>query len=250
MWSPSGFVTEDAFLSSRRTHGCGSHATISSPNRFLARPQLPIRDFISACDTCLTYQPSLPKEPMQAHKVPLQPWTKLGADLFSFNSRTYLITVDYFSNFWEIDCLQQDTRSHTVINKLKAHFARHGIPKQLITDNGPQFASQDFANFAKEWKFQHTTSSPYHPQSNGKAEAAVKQAKQLMRKAMHSNTGGWLTILNYRATPQQDTNISPAQCFFGRCPRTRLPQDPSTSPNHLDLGSAEDIPQLQRQVRQ
>ena len=71
-----------------------------------------------------------------------------------------------------------------------------------------------------------------------------------MRKAKHSNTDGWLTILNYRATPQQDTNISPAQCFFGRCPRTRLPQDPSTSPNHLDLGSAEDIPQLQRQVRQ
>ena len=209
-----------------------------------------IRDFISACDTCLTYQPSLPKEPMQAHEVPLQPWTKLGADLFSFNSRTYLITVDYFSNFWEIDCLQQDTHCYTVINKLKAHFARHGIPKQLITDNGPQFASQDFANFAKEWKFQHTTSSPYHPQSNGKAEAAVKQAKQLMRKAKHSNTDGWLTILNYRATPQQDTNISPAQCFFGRCSRTRLPQDPSTTPNHPDLGSAEDIPQLQRQVRQ
>ena len=60
---------------------------------------------------------------------------------------------------------------------MKAVFARFGIPDVLVTDNGPQFASAEFAVFAKTWMFKHTTSSPYHPQSNGKAEKGRENSK-------------------------------------------------------------------------
>lgn len=53
----------------------------------------------------------------------------------------------------------------------------------MVTDNGPQFASREFAEFAKQWEFLHVTSSPYHPKSNGKAESAVKVVKNLFKKA-------------------------------------------------------------------
>ena len=53
----------------------------------------------------------------------------------------------------------------------------------MITDNGPQYSSDQFAAFTREWEFQHTTSSPLHSQSNGKAESAVKIAKNLVKKA-------------------------------------------------------------------
>ncbi len=56
---------------------------------------------------------------MCAHDIPMKPWAKVGTDLFSFNNRAYLITVDYFSNCWETDSLP-DTSSSTVIHKLKA----------------------------------------------------------------------------------------------------------------------------------
>lgn len=55
----------------------------------------------------------------------------------------YLFTVDYFSNFWEVDYLP-DTKSSTVIKKLKAHFARQGIPDFVFSDNGPQYMSTEF----------------------------------------------------------------------------------------------------------
>ncbi|KAL7847378.1 hypothetical protein SRHO_G00223580 [Serrasalmus rhombeus] len=74
----------------------------------------------------------------------------------------YLITVDYFSNFWEVDHLP-DASSATVIHKLKAHFARHGIPDVVVSDNGPQFSSWEFRKFSKAWDFERVTSSPTYP---------------------------------------------------------------------------------------
>ena len=64
---------------------------------------------------------------------------------------------------------------------MKSHFARHGIPDLVISDNWPQFYSEEFARFAKAWSFEHRTSSPGHRQANGMAEAAVKSAKSLIR---------------------------------------------------------------------
>ena len=84
-------------------------------------------------------------------------------DLFSIADFFYLITVDYTYNFWEVDFLD-NTESRTVIRKLKSRFAWYGIPDQVISDNGPQFHSTSFRNFARQWDFEHLTSSPGHSQ--------------------------------------------------------------------------------------
>ena len=97
-------------------------------------------------------------------------------DLFTIAKRDYLVTVDYFSSFWEIDLLPTTSR-RAVITKLKGHFVRYGIPKQLVSDNGPQFSAVEFKEFAAENGIEHRTSSPGHPKSNGKAESAVKAVK-------------------------------------------------------------------------
>ena len=73
-----------------------------------------------------------------------------------------------------------------MIKKLKAHFSRHGIPEQLITDNGPQFVSRDFVKFAKEWEFGHFTNSQRHSQANDKAESAL--AKKIIMKCNKAGT--------------------------------------------------------------
>jgi len=130
--------------------------------------------------------------------------------------------VDHYSDFWEIDRLD-DTTSSGVIRKMMCHFIRYGIAGCLFTDNGPQFSSSSFATFARQWSFKHVTSSPHYHRSNGKAESAVKIAKSLLKKCKADNTNVWLAILEWRNSPTEGVASSPAQRLMSLRTRTRLP---------------------------
>ena len=81
-----------------------------------------------------------------------------------------------------------------IIYCLRQHFARHGIPIELFSDNSP-FISEEFRNFAPLYEFNFTTSSPRYAQSNGRVECAIKTAKRLMTKAREANTNPVLAVL-------------------------------------------------------
>ena len=105
-------------------------------------------------------------------------------------------------NFIEVARLNTVT-SRRVIREMKATFARYGITDIVVTDNGHQFPSAEFAVFAKTWMFTHKTSSPYHPQSNGKAENAVKTVKWLFTKYQESHQSAFSALLDWRNTPTE-----------------------------------------------
>lgn len=123
--------------------------------------------------------------------------------------------MDYASKFSELDYLE-NTTSRSVIHKLKSPFSRHEIPDILITDNGPQYSSDEFHGFAKQCEFDDKKPSPGYPQSNGQSENAVKKAKA-------TGTDPYLAMLDLRNTPTQGMNTSPAQRLFSRRTKTLLP---------------------------
>ena len=100
---------------------------------------------------------------------------------------------------------------------------RNSIPDVVISDNGPQFTSSEFAQFGREWGFEHRTSSPGHQQANGQAESAVKTAKSTLRKARKSKSDPYVTILAARKTPTEYMDSSPVQRLLRRCTKTQLP---------------------------
>ncbi|KAK3750477.1 hypothetical protein QZH41_018118 [Actinostola sp. cb2023] len=181
-----------------------------------------IKEWISTCETCREYETAQPKEPLMSHEIPERPWEKVGIDILTFQGTDYLVTVDYYSNYWEIDRLE-NTKSATAIRKLKAHFARFGIPSILVSDNGPQFTSDSFRKFTRDWDIEHTPSAPYNSQSNGKAEAAVKAAKKMLRKTQKTREDQYLALLAIRNTPSQGIGRSPIQRIMNRRTRTLLP---------------------------
>ncbi|CAC5425304.1 unnamed protein product [Mytilus coruscus] len=118
-----------------------------------------IQDIVEKCETCAVNN----KEPMITSKLPDRPSSKLAADLVQYKGEHYLLTVDYYSKWPEIDKVDELSSSNTICY-LKKQMSRFGYIDQLITDNGPQFACREFAQFAKEYGFVHTTTSPHYPQ--------------------------------------------------------------------------------------
>ena len=125
----------------------------------------------------------------------------------------------------EVDKLSSTTTCQ-VIDKLKRHFGRYGIPLQLVSDNAPQFLSREFKRFAQLWMFEHATSS-----SNGKAEASVKLAKNTLRDTMACGGDVQLALLELRYTPRQGAGMLPAKMMFGRQIHSLLPTAVATEDN-------------------
>ena len=98
-----------------------------------------------------------------------------------FDGNEYLIIIDYYSKMpFVCKIPPSQCNAAKTISILKELFSEHGIPESLRSDNGPQFACALFAEFATDWNFDHCTSAPTNPHSNGQAEAAVKIIKGLL----------------------------------------------------------------------
>ncbi|XP_031339442.1 uncharacterized protein LOC116167957 [Photinus pyralis] len=79
--------------------------------------------------------------------------------------------------------------------------------------------------FAEKYQFKHVTSAPYHQQGNGKAEAAVKIAKNLI-KSEQSDEELWWVLLHHRNTPNK-IGYSPVERLMSRPTRTGIPSNVS-----------------------
>lgn len=176
---------------------------------------------VSKCGPCNALKPHQPKEPLQSHVVPDLPWSLTAADIFEWEGKEHLVLVDSYSGWFEIDRLT-GTTSATLITKFKRHFATHGVPQQLMTDNAAYFTSREFQEFACKWDFCHVTSSPQYPQSNGLAERAVRSAKQLLEKCARDGTDIDAALLSLHNTPR-DGLPSPAQRLLSRRTRAFIP---------------------------
>ena len=99
-----------------------------------------IYQMVKGCHVCARKNPP-PIEPMIPSELTDYPCQKVSSDLFQLKGKMYLLVADYFSWFPEVIQLSTTTSS-SVIQAMKAIFARHGIPEQVVTDNGPQYASR------------------------------------------------------------------------------------------------------------
>ena len=158
-----------------------------------------IKVLASTCDACQSFARAQQKESSLMPIEAKSPWEIVGVDLFTLDNKDYLLTIDYFSGFWEVDKLNSATTA-TVVKRLKLHFSRYGVPCTLISENGPQFASQEFHDFAVKWDFEHCPSAPTHSNANGKVESGVKAAKSMLKKCKKNNTDPNLALLEIRNT--------------------------------------------------
>ncbi|XP_037526322.1 uncharacterized protein K02A2.6-like [Rhipicephalus sanguineus] len=180
-----------------------------------------VETHVSRCPTCTMHRPVTSEQLLQT-PLPERPWQVVGTDLFHHEGRNYIVAVDYYSRFFELEELSGTQTKH-VVQFLSNLFARYGIPDILRSDNGPQYSSLEFLQFTSSWGVRHVTSSPHYAQSNGEAERAVQTAKNIIRKSTNVAEG----LLAHRAAPGPE-GYSPAELLMGRELKTNVPTLPGT----------------------
>ncbi|KAK2560193.1 hypothetical protein P5673_017173 [Acropora cervicornis] len=90
------------------------------------------------------------------------------------------------------------TSSNAVTNKMKEIFSQWGVPEEIMSDNGPQFSSEQFHKFSQDFK--HFSASPCYLQPNSEAESGACIAKKILTQPYT-----FLALMSYRATPHTHT---------------------------------------------
>ena len=125
-----------------------------------------IEEVVCQCETCTQFQSQNAAAPLTPTPTPSCPWQMCAIDIFTLEGIDHLVVGDFYSKMIFVQCLPpSQSNANKVVSLLKEMFSEHGIPEVLHSDNGPQYASAQFADFCIAWGISHkpqvcTTHSP------------------------------------------------------------------------------------------
>lgn len=191
-----------------------------------------LEDARSACRACHRNAPSQAKLPPTAPDIPTTPFQMIFADYFQLRGKHYLVIGDRLSGWTEVVQMRMSSASSGskgLCEALRMILVRFGVPEEISSDGGPEFTSKEATDFYARWGMKHRLSSAHFPQSNGRAEVAVKITKRLLEDNMAEdgslNTDNMVrALLQQRNTPDRDCKLSPGEVLFGRGLRDAMPQ--------------------------
>ncbi|KAG6939054.1 hypothetical protein G0U57_003844, partial [Chelydra serpentina] len=137
--------------------------------------------------------------------------------------RNVLVILDYATRYPEAIPLRNPT-SKAIAKELLQVFARVGIPKEILTDQGTPFMSKLMKDLCTLLRIHAIRTSVYHPQTDGLVERFNRTLKGMIRKVVAQDGKDWDTLLPYlmfaiREVPQASTGFSPFELLYGRHPR-------------------------------
>ncbi|XP_062711786.1 uncharacterized protein K02A2.6-like isoform X1 [Aedes albopictus] len=200
-----------------------------------------VEEYVGRCRICnqmtpvtrpASYSPWIPTN---------KPFSRVHADFFHLDHKTFLVIVDSYTKWIELEYMKCSTDSKNVIKVFLNVFARYGLPDVLVTDGGPPFNSTDFVDFFERQGVNVMKSPPYHPESNGQAERMVRLVKDVFKKflidpdmkKLETDLQISYFLLNYRNTCQEDGSCFPSERLLSYRPKTLLDLiNPKTSFKH------------------
>lgn len=116
-------------------------------------------------------------------KYTTYPFERIHIDFCKIADKTLFVIFDTYSKWIEAITMMR-TEARIVCEELRKIFKNFGLPKFIVSDDGPQFSSEYFIKFCESNGITVLKSPSYHPQSNGSAERAVQTVKQALKKSL------------------------------------------------------------------
>lgn len=186
-----------------------------------------IERFVSSCDVC-TSMATVSNPKVKSQWTPtLKPFSRIHIDFFFFEHRTFLLIIDSFSKWLEVEWMRNGTDCGKVLKILVEFFARYGLPDVLVSDNGPPFNAHAFIQFLERQGIIVMKSPPYNPSSNGQAERLVRTVKDVLKKFLLDQEYAGieledqinLFLINYRNNCLTEDGRFPSENIFSFLPK-------------------------------
>ncbi|PRP76895.1 retrotransposon nucleocapsid protein [Planoprotostelium fungivorum] len=191
-----------------------------------------VNRYIESCATCHRTKVSRRKPPgfLQPLPTPSERWASVTMDFIvglprSEGFDTILTVVDRFTKMAHfIPTVNTITAQGTAKLYIREIFRHHGIPKQIITDRGPQFASIFWNSFLSGIGSKPSLSTAYHPETDGQSErtnAIIEQYLRIFCNYLQDDWVEWLSLGEFTMnnTVQAATGITPFVANTGFHPR-------------------------------
>lgn len=185
-----------------------------------------IEELAKGCQDCAEVRDNPPAAKLHPWIWPERPWERVHTDFIGpYKGHSFLLLIDARTKWPEIFAMKSTTTEKT-IEAFRQTFARYGFPKRVVSDNGPQFTSEDFRTFLTKRGITHTRSPVKHPASNGAAENLVKSFKRKLKIMLKNGRTPQEAIdaflMEYRSTQHCTTGETPAKLMLGRQIRTKF----------------------------
>ena len=183
-----------------------------------------VKSWARSCESCQRFKVARhTKAPVSPIPVPKNRFQHVHVDLVGplppRRGCQYLLTMIDRTTRWTEVAPLPDMKAETTTNAfISTWIARFGIPETVTSDRGAQFTSTTWKHSLSRLGINATTTTAYHPQSNGIIERYHRTLKNALRCV--SNNGDWMqalpwVLLGIRNAPRDDSGISAAETLFG-----------------------------------
>lgn len=188
-------------------------------------------------------------------RVALDFWGTVTADVQG--NKYILVCIDTFTRYVELYSLATTSYEEIVKTFFTRFILRHGVPKEIMTDNGPPFLSVFFGQLTKLLGSQNIFTPAYHPQSNGVVERFMSTLRRMIlaytdQETIATTWSHHIRIIQfvYNTTTHSATGHTPFFLTHGRHPRTPLTIFTQPIYDHYQSPTQEFAIQLQHSLNQ
>ena len=206
-------------------------------NYYWPSMRLDIKEYCTACETCIANTKSTLRAYLFPHELPTAPFQVIGMDFLrptnppSPNGNRFIMVItDYFSKWVEAVALPNQ-KAKTTADCLFNHIVqRHGPPLAIVSDRGSNFTSKLFRSFCKTLNIEQRLTTAYNSASNGETERFNRTMTTMLRKELEDGAHGNLedmlgdVCFAYRASVNSSTLETPYYLLHGRDPNVPINQ--------------------------
>lgn len=236
------FVPDVSELRARALKSCHDRQIIGHPgtrkmqailNRYYAWPNdsKDVKDYVAACPECLRTKPvrQLKYGPLRPLEPPTKPWQSVTMDritqLPESNGYTSIIVfVDRYTKMAKALPVKTNFNAEDLADLFISEITyAYGTPKEVISDRGPEFASQLWKVICEKLNIRRKLSTAYHPETDGQTERVNQTLEAYLRIYVNYHQDDWADLLPlaefcYNSRVHSTTGFTPFEGLYGYNP--------------------------------